>query len=78
MIFGETRAGGIESIGTTEAADGASCGIDAEEVSGGFLSGGEIDAVLTPVEQVRVFVEVFREQARLAALGGNRGKIAVE
>src|ERR1039458_6722683 len=72
----EVTAGG-KGIWPADAVDGAGGGVDAKEVGGCLLVGGEVDAVGTPVEQVGIFIELRGEQARLAALGGDRGHVAV-
>src|SRR5204863_3159679 len=75
VILGEGRAGGVEVIRPADAADVAGRRVDAEKMGGSLLGGGVIDAVRSPIEQVRVFVEVLAEQARLAAFGGDHRQI---
>src|SRR5215472_17578731 len=58
VIFGEGRAGGVKGIRRGEAVDFSACRIQAVYVGGGFLQGGEVDAIGTPVNEVRVFIEI--------------------
>ena len=69
VVFGEGRAGGVESVGTADAVDGPRRRDRPVEVRVGLLQGGEVNAVRPPIEQVGVFVEVAVSSLRRAALG---------